>query len=98
MLSWATKIGRIRDIYSPDPCCVGACAYSRPALEPERDKTGIPAAAGGRSVEGSNIGTVPTRSGRLATVRRADIRTSEGRGWKLRNTTAIFAESAACLP
>ena len=40
--------------YSPGPCCVGACAYSRPALEPERDKTGIPATADGTSGEGSN--------------------------------------------
>ena len=69
MLSWANKIGRIRDIYSPGPCCVGTCAHSRSALEPERDKTGIPATAGGTSGEGSNVGTVPTRSGWLATMR-----------------------------
>ena len=73
MLSWANKIGRIRDIYSPGPCCVGACAHSRPALEPERDKTGIPATAGGTSGEGSNIGTVPTRSGWLATMEEAVV-------------------------
>ena len=36
------------------------------ALELERDKTGIPVIVGGMSGEGSNIGTVLTRSAQLA--------------------------------
>ena len=44
------------------------CRCMRIFMARSRDKTGIPATAGGTSGEGSNIGTVPTISGRLATM------------------------------
>ena len=52
MLSWESDVSE-KIHYGPSlgPCCVGVCAHSRSALELERDKTRIPAIAGGMSVK-----------------------------------------------
>ena len=49
-----SKQNRSKIHYGPSPglCCVGACTRSRPTLELEQDKTGIPAIVGGISGEG----------------------------------------------
>ena len=63
MLSWASDDSK-KIHYSPLQSMF--CEHSKSALELEQNKTVIPATAGVMSGEGSNIGTILTRSGGLA--------------------------------